>query len=726
MMSVAQSQKLLVRRGLFLVLFSSTLILLAAAQENRGEKYKVSALRVENASLKLDGILDEPEWQKAEAITEFTQRNPYYGRPATEKNLVRILYDDDNLYVGAVCFHKDINDLVAHKLAHRDVAWDDLFSVVLDTFHDHTKAYCFQVNPLGAKNEVFMDGPDVSDSNWNEVWDVKTKINKDNWSAEFKIPLRILRFSSQSDQTWGLNLCRLLRTKNESDYWSPIPPQFTVSNLSLAGDLAGLRGLKPKRNLQVRPYGLFGETRENMPERTIQKADFGLDLKYVPTPNLAVDMTVRPDFAQIESDDVQINLTRFDLFFPEKRDFFLENAKLFDFGLSQKIQPFFSRQIGLSDDRPVPILFGGRMTGKFGRTNIGFINALTEKTDSLPLTNYTVLRARQDLLRNSNVGFILTNVQSRDGYNRCWGIDGEFWLAKNSRFKAFFSAVDTGKFLERRSAAHLSYALITDPWGVSLGYNSIGRNYNPAAGFVVLRDIRDFGGDIHDYSGYVRKSIRPNKYGIRLIDFTGTFDYIDTRAGGNFFKFHQAECSLEFDSADILSISLANTREKFFEDFLVYGDITVPVGVYSYNYASLKYTVSESKRLSGNVALTFGGFYQGRQKSVAANGLWMANKLLMIGGGLETREVHLPQGNFTTLIGRLRLNLIFSSNLSLKTYVQYSNATKRVILDFRLCWLHGKDNELYFVYNNLSGTECRPFRLLRDTAALKLNYRIYL
>ncbi|MDH4273013.1 MAG: carbohydrate binding family 9 domain-containing protein, partial [Candidatus Aminicenantes bacterium] len=611
-----------------LILFGSYFSMGAAGQEDPGKMYRIRALRVENNVIHADGTLNEEAWQRAEAITQLTQRNPNYGQPASEDTMIKVLYDDDSLYVGAVCFHKDIEDIVANKLTHRDVSWEDLFSFVLDTFHDHTKAYCFQTNPLGAREESFMDGPGSGDLNWNEVWDVKTKINRDSWSAEFRIPLRILRFPSRDDQTWGFNIVRLLRKKNESDYWAPIPPQHTVSNLALAGDLTGLYGLKSKRNLQVRPNVLLGETREYEPGQTTRKADLGLDLKYVPSSNFAVDLTVKPDFAQIESDDVQINLTRFSLFYPEKRDFFLENARLFEFGLIQKIQPFFSRRIGIHNGQPVPILFGGRVTGKFARTNVGVVNATTEETEPLPLTNYSVFRLRQDLLMNSYVGFIFTNVQSRDGYNRCWGIDSEFWPAKNTRLKAFYSAVSANGVESQNSAGHFSYYFNTDLWALFLGYNGIGKNYDPAAGFVILRDVKD-------YSGMIRKSFRPNKHGIRKLDFTGTFDYMFAQAGSSFYRLNMAEFGMELDSGDTAGLAFSNTFEKFDEDFPIYKAISVPAGDYTYNTVQLNYDISQHKRLSGEFEVEYGKFYGGRRTSIFAAGIWKVSKHVSLGGGAE-------------------------------------------------------------------------------------------
>ena len=451
---------------------------------------------------------------------------------------------------------------------------------------------------------------------------------------------------------------------------------------------------------------------------TDKRSEIGLDLKYVPLPNLAVDLTYNTDFAQIESDKEQINLTRFSLFYPEKRDFFLENAQLFEFGMLQRIQPFFSRRIGIYDGNPVPILLGARLTGKLRRSNIGFLNITTEKTSFLPLTNYTVLRIRQDILKNSHVGFILTNVQSREGFNRCLGIDSEIWFSKNSRMRGSYSSVDSRKIKSQRSAAHLSYNLNRDLFQFILGYVNVEKNYDPSSGFVIIKDIKD-------YSGMLRKSFRPRRYGIRKINFTGIFDYTYTQANKDFMRQNIMEISTEFESGDMMSINFNNVFEKFYEDFNIYKDIIVPIGEYIYNNASIKFEFHEKRKVSGSFSYLQGSYYDGNKRSFCMNGLSKINKHLMIGGGVEYNDVHLPYGDFTTTIGRLRINLIFASNLSLKTYFQYNSSTKEVNSNVRVHLLHGNDNDLYIVFNNVSKTKINRLIGQVNTLAIKINYRIY-
>jgi len=689
------------------------------AQNNCTKEYRIYAFRTKNHSIKLDGELNEIAWLQADAVTELVQCEPTFGDFLSEKTIVKILYDDDYIYIGAVCYYEDMKDLVANKLEHRDISWDDQIAFVFDTFHDKTKGYFFETNAHGAKYDGFVDGIGNTNTDWNEVWQVRTKINSNNWTAEFQIPLRILRYSKAETQIWGFNIFRSLRKKNEKGYFTPIPPQHGIGSLSLAGELAGIEELQPRRNLQLKPYILLGRTNDRNMGITDLKSEFGFDIKYVPIPNFAIDFTYNTDFAQIESDDEQINLTRFSLFYPEKRDFFLENAQLFTFGMSQKIQPFFSRRIGIHDGSPVPILYGARVTGKLGKSNVGFINIATDKTEDLPLTNYTALRVRQDILNNSNVGFILANMQDGDRYERSWGVDSEIWLTENSRIKGFYSSLYSGSINDNRSTGAFSYRLDKDLFGFILGYVGVEKNYDPAMGFVIMKDIKD-------YSGVLRKSFRPGKFGIRKISFSGWFDHTYTQSNQDFFKQNTLEILTELESGDNISVSYNNLFERLYEDFNIYQDIEVPIGDYTYNNLNVGVGFSGRRKISGGFSFQQGSFYGGDQKNICLDSMVKVNKHILVSQGIEYNDIHLPEGDFNTLIGRMRIDLIFTSNFSLKTYFQYNSETKEINSNIRLHVLHGNDNDLYLVYNNVSNIATHRWRAEMNTAVLKMNYRLYL
>lgn len=684
------------------------------------EDYNISALKIENDIINVDGVLNEKSWSRADSIDTLIQCEPVFGDPASERTIVKILYDGNNIYIGAVCYYKNIDDLVADKLAHRNVGWqDDQLFFVLDTFHDRTKAYCFGCNALGAKDEGYIDGNSNYEANWNEVWKVKTKVNNNNWTAEFKITLRILRFKDYEYQTWSFNILRTLLKKNERDYWTPIPPQYDIANLKLAGQIYGLEGLEMKRNLQFIPYVLLGGTKEQGITSLNEVSEFGFDFKYVPMPSIAVDVTYNTDFAQIESDEEQINLSRFSLYYPEKRDFFLENAQLFRFGMPRKIQPFFSRRIGIHNGQSVPILYGARMTGKIGENNIGFLNMSTEEVSGLPMRNYTVLRYRRDILKNSNVGCILTNIREKSDYNRCWGVDSEIWLTDNSVFRGFYSSLDANDIHSRNSASHLYYGFNRDLYQFTFGYTSVEENYDPAAGFVMIKNIRD-------YSGILRKSFRPHFWGLRKIDIMGIYDYIYTQSNRDFMIKHFLMNTIEFDSGDELSFNLYNNFQKLYENFNIFSDIEIPAGQYNYNIFDLSVQSAPRRKFSSGLTLSAGKFYDGDLYSMNIDGTVKVSKHLIISSGMEYNQIHFPYGNFETTLGRLRVNLVFTSNISLKTYFQYNSAEDRISSNIRFHLLHGNDNDLYLVYNNLTSTLNNRLISERNTAAFKMNYRVYL
>lgn len=696
-----------------------TLVEWAHSQDNGVQEYRISALNVENNSIRIDGMLDEKEWSRAEAITELIQCEPTFGIPVSERTEVRILYDDDNVYVGAVCYYEDMNDLVADKLAHRDIGWDDQFYFILDTFHDKIKGYCFGTNALGAKDDGFVDGPEQYNQDWDEVWQVKTKINNAYWTAEFRIPLRILRFSNAEKQTWGFNVYRSLRKKNERGYFTPVPPQHQIINLSLAGQLQNIEGLKGKRNLQVRPYTLLGRTDDWSLDTKETKSEIGFDIKYVPLTNLAVDLTANTDFAQIESDDEQINLTRFSLFYPEKRDFFLENTQLFEFGMPQKIQPFFSRRIGIHGRNPVPILYGARLTGKFGRSNVGFLSMSTEKMTLLPMTNYTVLRFRQDILKDSNVGFIATNMQNQDGFDRSWGVDSEIWITENARVRGFLSSLHKKAIRRPQMAGALSYRLDKDLFGFGVGYVGVGEDYNPAMGFVIMKNI-------HDYSGILRKSVRPGRWGIRKVSLSGWFDWTYTQTHKDFMKQNGLQLLAELESGDHIAVTFNNIYEKLYQEFPIFKDVIIPTDGYTYNNLDIGLGFAGKRRISGGFSFRQGSFYGGNQIHFSGDCLIKLNKHLLVSNGIEYNDIDLSWGEFQTFIGRLRVNVIFTSGFSLKTYFQYNSETKEITSNIRLHLLHGNDNDLFLVYNNVSHTEFNRLKGKIHTVALKMNYRIYL
>ena len=405
---------------------------------------RLSAVRTD-AAIELDGRLDEPVWRTAPVAKDFVQNDPREGEPATFDTEVRMVFDGDALFIGVVAKDADPGAIIVNELKKDfNTGASDTFHFVLDTFHDARNGYQFAVNPAGARWDAQMTNEGrENNANWDGIWDVKTRIADDGWYAEIRIPFKTLKFSPDDEQTWGVNFQRRLRRFNENSHWAPLRRIHQVSRVSMAGTVEGLRGIRPGSNLRIKPYVSTSGGQNGPGAAIIGDFDGGIDAKYGVTSGLTWDFTVNTDFSQVEADEQQVNLTRFSLFFPEKRDFFLENSGVFQFGAgdrgggganggrqnaSQDMILFFSRQVGLSAaGDAIPILGGTRLTGRAGGTSVGAVNIQQRAQDASPSINFSALRLRRDILRNSDVGMMALNKdQSGTGFNRVLGADANF------------------------------------------------------------------------------------------------------------------------------------------------------------------------------------------------------------------------------------------------------------------------------------------------------------
>src|SRR5436190_795497 len=424
-------------------------------QDSTGPQ-RIHILRV-TEPIKIDGKLDEPEWSSAEAATDFRQETPTEGAPASEKTEVRVLCDDKNLYLGIRAFDAEPARINARELVRDSLfATDDTIAIVLDTYHDRRNAFRFVVNPLGTQQDALItdEGRDINLS-WDGSWISAGRIDAKGYVVEIAIPLTTLRFK-EGIEAWGLNVSRVIRRKNEENLWTSWQRSFGLERVSQAGDLDGVNEIRRRRLREIKPYA-SGEWREGVPLIGRNGLDAGVRgnigievAKLGITPSLTAEFTVNPDFGQAEVDDQIVNLSRFSVFFPEKRDFFLENSGIFLFGRQGENQAFFTRRIGLTDrGQPVPIDYGVKVTGKIGPYNLGFLQVQTRKLgeDStglgIPRQQFSVLRVKRDILKRSYIGAIFVNRQGatavgESNYNRVGGADAEFNLTDHYKVKAFW------------------------------------------------------------------------------------------------------------------------------------------------------------------------------------------------------------------------------------------------------------------------------------------------
>ena len=471
----------------------------------------------------LDGKLDEADWRDAPLATDFLQNDPREGEPASANTEVRVLYDDENLYFGAIAYDAEPDKLVINDLTRDfNARAGDSFGVVLDTFHDERNGYMFQTNPAGAKFDAqFINEGREFNMDWDGVWYVESRVTDLGWITEIAIPFKTLRFNDTAPQVWGINFLRRNRRLNENSFWAPVPRIHNFARVSLAGTLEDLSGLRKQRDIKVTPYAK-GDVLREAEAATSTNFDAGLDVKLAVGSGLRLDLTLNTDFSQVEADVQQINLTRFSLLFPEKRDFFLENSGIFRFGpptdarlnqfrasFGSVVAPsslrggqsrgddmlfFFSRRIGLSEEGvPIPVTFGGRLTGRVGQYDVGFLNMQTGEAsgligDSLAANgdNITVARVRRNIFGNSDVGVMFLNRtnMNTDHYNRGFGIDGNFRINPEIDINAYIAKTATKGLSGDDYAGRLAWSYNGRLWQFQNAISSLQDNFNPEIGFT--------------------------------------------------------------------------------------------------------------------------------------------------------------------------------------------------------------------------------------------------
>jgi hypothetical protein len=689
----------LVQPVCLIILFVGVGHVLHAAQ-NRKER-TMRAVRVRE-KIVIDGELNEPAWLLAEPATDFIQRLPYTGEPATEKTEVRLIYDDENLYVGAFCFDSAGGRGIVVKDIKRDfnTLQSDGFQIVLDTFHDHRNSYLFGTNPKGGTWDMMIGGDGAAgNSAWNGIWYLKTKITPKGWQVEMAIPFKTLRFAE--NQVWGVNFERRVRRKHEDSYWSPLPAAFRLGRVSLAGDLEGIEGAKQGRNLYIKPYILTPVQRKEGEDLAF-KPTAGFDLKYAVGSQSTLDLTAHTDFSQVEADEEKINLTRFDLFFPEKREFFLENAGLFGFGRSrtggyrQDMMPFFSRRIGISPDRKlVPILGGARMTGRMGKYTMGLLSMETDTTDTAPSANYSVARVRRDILKKSDFGAIFVNKQeSGGGYNRTYGVDANFRVLKYLELSSFLLKSDSPDLKGKDTAANFEAAWKDDLFDVEARFFSVGRNFNPEAGFLARKDMLES-------SAIFALTPRPKKHipWIRQMGPTLSVDYFTDHDWAPQSKLLQGSFDAVFQNGGTLSIGQRSDSERLIKPFKIRPSQTIPVGDYTWDEFFASFVSDRSRLFSCDLGLTRGRFWNGDRNSYRVGFDTQPGYHFTAGATWTYNDVSLPSGAFHTSVLATRIRYSFTTRMFLNALIQYNSDTKEVSSNIRFNLIYRPLSDIYLVYN---------------------------
>ncbi|MFC2164459.1 DUF5916 domain-containing protein [Acidobacteriota bacterium] len=684
---------------------------------------------------KLDGFLEPEIWDQALAATNFIQKQPDEGAPASEATEVRILYDDKNLYIGVMCFDSEPEKIIAteKKRDSEQIKDNDHIQLLFDTFRDRRNGYVFITNPLGARLELqvrregenegsrYIKNPNLNDD-WNGVWEVKATIDERGWSAEIEIDLKTLRFEEHSKNGWGLNILRNIRRKNEISTWAPLPRNLELYKISLAGDLIGLEELKKGLNLQVKPYIMASRISERAEEGMLSSdnsLDAGLDMKYGLTSNLTFELTVNPDYSQVEVDDEQINLTRFSLFFPEKREFFLENAALFNIGSSEDAMIFYSRSIGISEDREEIPLFGGvKLAGKLGRFNLGLYSIQSQKTGDIPSNNFSVVRMSRDILGKSAVGFMVANRQSTGSsgdYNRSFAVDGDFVFGRNLSISGYFALTSTPHLKGKNKAGKLRFHWVSDYWELFGHYFDIQENFNPEMGFVKRTGIRHF-------QFHTAFTPEPDIPGLRRLNPHVRFDYLTDQDKNLLWRKMHIDFAGNLLNGGFFSLAWNGEHEFVDVPFPIQDDIVILVGIYDSSWWLARAGSNKSRSLWTDSNYRWGGFYGGTGKIWNIKIGWRPFFSLGTEVGFTHNNIDLVQGEFKSHVLSTRIIYNFSTRLALMSLIQWNSDTGEVSANIRLDFIHTLGSNLYIVYNERRLVEESGKGILDRSLAIKFTY----
>ncbi len=665
----------------------------------------------------LDGeVLGDPVWVPVTALDSFWQTTPDAGQPATERTEVRVAYTKETLYFGVVCHDREPARIIVSE-SRRDSPLDetDSFQIILDTYRDGQNGFVFGTNPAGIEHDaqVTNEGREADlgpgrqaatvsgfNLNWDASWEVRTHTGDFGWSAEFAIPFRTLRYPRGGEQVWGLNFQRNIRRRNETAFWAPLPRQFNLYRVSMAGILRA-KEVPSQRNLKLTPYALAERSQDFVRSQTDWDTQVGGDLKYSLTPSLTLDATVNTDFAQVEVDEQQVNLDRFNLFFPEKRPFFLENAGQFTVGTPAEVELFFSRRIGIGPEGDVvPILAGGRLSGKVGGVNVGLLDMQTRTVDGVaPANNFAVARLSRDLPNRSGVGLLFVNRQGMgeqarpDDHNRTYGVDGRWGFGRYGLVSGYLARTATPGIGRDDYAYNFGATFESPAWESYAKFTEVGEGFNPEVGFLSRR-------------GY-RKPEARILHARRMNGWLGLHEIRPHTSYRGYWKpdgFHESgflhiDSHWEWRNGYEVHTGLNLTHEGLCTPFQIYPGVFVPPGSYDHQEGQFVFMTNKGAPVSLDTTVIVGGFFGGHRLSLTP----ILN--MRIGDAFNTdvqwqrNDVDLPGGAFVTNLLRVRVSYSFTTRLFVQTLLQYNDRIDNWSTNLRLGWLQTANTGLFAVYN---------------------------
>ncbi len=690
----------------------------------------------------LDGQVEEGFWNRVDPATNFLQQEPNEGAAATENTEVRVAYDEEYLYLGVILYDSNPSEIKANQ-KRRDarIVADERFTWIFDTFNDQRSAYFLEINPNGLRTDGLINtgqGGGVN-LNWDGIWEARTVISDFGWSAEIKIPFRTFNFDIESDR-WGINFMRVIRRKSETVLWSGHRRNQGINRPQNAGVLTGLTGMSQGLGLEIVPFGIIKGTEpaNTNGDNVNSTVDGGMDVNYSITPSLKASVTFNTDFAEAEVDQRQVNLTRFPLQFPEQRDFFLEGSNIYEFAPGSRVNPYFSRRIGLQDGNPIPITYGARLLGNAGDYNLAMLHVRTGESGEVNPENFSMARVKRNIGSESTVGVIYTRRSTQNAAEQSpalqdrhtFGGDMElgtssFMGDKNLQFQAFlvvhnsfFASIDTTSIWDRSSRGlRINYP--NQPWSAHVSYREFGNAFDPAVGFTPRNAFRRLQPSI-DYAPQFSNSdiVQQIEWGIRFEHLTD-LDFNLLTQDLTFTLF-----DIGFMSNDELSFSITRNFERLQNPFDIKrdGSIIVPEQEYINWYTETTLETASYRKISAELSFEAGGFWSGNRKEYAAEITLRPYPGIELSPEYIRTNVNLAEGNFTTDLLRFEANLDFTTSLFLTTNVQFDNLSSRLGMNNRLQWIMTPGSDLYLVYSQNWLDELSGLRTIERSGALKVSY----
>jgi len=670
----------------------------------------------------VDGILDEPIWQTVQPITEFVQRLPKDGGTPSEESEMRILYDNNHLYFGFTFFDSEPEKIRATILnrggwLHRD----DKLEIALDTYLDRRNAYLFELNPLGTQDDALItdeNRPSLDEWAWDGVYISEGRVTDFGWVLEVAIPWNTLRFPNKDELTMGLAVKRYINRKNESVIWPHIGLEYSsdVYQVSQYANLTGLKNIKRGNDIKIKPFGIGGSQKQTFDDETTSDnmGNGGVDIYYGLKSNLTLNLTYNTDFAQVEADNAQINLTRFNLFYPEKREFFLTRSKLFSFGNPKQTEIFFSRRIGLNQD----VSGGTRVYGQIGKTSIGGLNIHTSAENDMPATAYSALRLRTDIRDRTTIGAIVTDVSTSGSQNTVMGIDGQMRFWGSSSVNAWYSQVEDSEIDGPSVASMMRLDLKNDRYFLSTGQHRVDKDFNPALGFVQRQDMIGTG----IIAGFTPR-VGDGDELIRQWRFTIYARDVQNHAGIHETGVLNGGIEAILETRDKIGLKVIQNKEKLTAGFTLGNGVEIQKGNYRDRKISFSARTNQSRGVWGNFALSKGDYFGGNKTSMSGSiGKQFSNHLTLYGSANQNIVSMPSQEEFTANIYGITAEVALNRKWFGKALIQYDNFSEQLQLYCRINWIHTPGSDLFIVLNQRYDMAGSKSSLVQGTQVVKLTY----